>query len=184
MIFCNYGSKWGPFRDPCFSEIGPLGSKMAARRFNTGTFCPQREAQDLKKCTLGGTKNDAENNVKKQWILRPSTLGNGALVQARCAFCKKEMFWKRSQKGAKMEPKCMPNLTTGGHGPPKERPGGDFDSFWCASRAAPCPKKGVPKTSIKIVPQQIIKNRFGRARGGPGRLTLRNARWQRGGKEG
>ena len=67
---------------------------------------------------------------------------------------------------------------------PKERPGGDFDSFWCASRAAWCPKKGVPKTSIKMVPQKIIKNRFWRARGGPALVTLRNARWQRGGKEG
>jgi len=71
---------------------------------------------------------------------------------------------KRSQNGAKMHAKSD-------HGrprTPKERPGGDFDSFWCASRAAWCPKKGVPKTSIKMVPQQIIKNRFWRARGGPG----------------
>ena len=83
-----------------------------------------------------------------------------------------------------MEPKIMPYLTTGGHGPPKERPGGDFDSFWCASRAAPCPKKGVPKTSPKMDPQKIITNRFWRARGGPAPVTLWNARWQRGGKEG
>ena len=54
-----------------------------------------------------------------------------------------------------MEPTIMPYLTTGGHGAPKERPGGDFDSFWCASRAAPCPKKRVRKMTPKMDPSKI-----------------------------
>ena len=54
-----------------------------------------------------------------------------------------------------MEPQIMPYLTTGGHGAPKERPGGDFDSFWCASRAAPCPKKRVRKMTPKMDPSKI-----------------------------
>ena len=58
---------------------------------------------------------------------------------------------KRTQNGAKI----MPYLTTGGHGAPKERPGGDFDSFWCASRAAPCPKKRVRKMTPKMDPSKI-----------------------------
>ena len=87
---------------------------------------------------------------------------------------------KRSQNGAKMHAKSD-------HGrprTPKERPGGDFDSFWCASRAAWCPKKGVPKTSLKMDLQNIIKIQSWRALGASAPVIFRNARWQRGGKEG
>ena len=40
----------------------------------------------------------------------------------------------------KMDPKSMPNPTKGGQGPPQGAPGGDFDSFWSASRTSRGPK--------------------------------------------
>ena len=36
----------------------------------------------------------------------------------------------------KMDPKSMPKPTKGGQGPPQGAPGGDFDSFWSASRTS------------------------------------------------
>ena len=60
----------------------------------------------------------------------------------------------------KMDPKSMPNPTKGGEGPPKERPGWDFDSFWCASRGARGPKRGVLKMDLKMGPQKNRKIRF------------------------
>ena len=49
----------------------------------------------------------------------------------------------------------MPNPTKGGQGPPQGAPGGDFDSFWSASRTSRGPKKGVRKMDRKMDPQKI-----------------------------
>ena len=51
--FWRFWAQMGSMLGPLFFEIGPLGSKMAARRFNTGTFWNQSEAQGLKKWHLG-----------------------------------------------------------------------------------------------------------------------------------
>ena len=55
----------------------------------------------------------------------------------------------------KMDPKSMPKPTKGGQGPPQGAPGGDFDSFWSASRTSRGPKKGVRKMDRKMDPQKI-----------------------------
>ena len=68
-----------------------------------------------------------------------------------------------------MDPKSMPNPTKGGQGPPQGAPGGDFDSFWSASRTSRGPKKGVRKMDRKMDPQKIGKmdpEGADRARGG------------------
>ena len=49
----------------------------------------------------------------------------------------------------------MPKPTKGGQGPPQGAPGGDFDSFWSASRTSRGPKKGVRKMDRKMDPQKI-----------------------------
>ena len=56
-----------------------------------------------------------------------------------------------------MDPKSMPKPSKGGQGPPQGAPGGDFDSFWSASRPSRDQKRGVRKMDRKRDPQ---KNRL------------------------
>ena len=53
----------------------------------------------------------------------------------------------------KRDPKNMPKPSKGGQGPPQGAPGGDFDSFWSASRTFRDQKKGVRKMDRKRDPQ-------------------------------
>ena len=130
-------------------------------------FGPRGRPRTSKSGLWGGPKTMLNKMSKKQWILRPSALENCALVQARCAFCKKEMFWKRSQKGAKMEPKCMPNLTTGGHGPPRSGQGGTSTPFG-ALRERPGVRKRGSQNKHKNGPSKNHQKTVLEGMGGPG----------------
>jgi len=63
----------------------------------------------------------------------------------------------------------MSKPAKGGQGPPQGAPGGDFDSFWSASRTSRGPKKGVRKMDRKMDPQKIDFRRIlRRVRADPG----------------
>ena len=92
MIFGGFGPKWGPCWDPFFSKSAPWVPKWPPDDSIRALFGTKGRPRASKSCIWEGTQNDAENNGKKRWILRPSALETCALVQARCAFCKQEMF--------------------------------------------------------------------------------------------
>ena len=150
----RFGPKWVHFGTPFFRNR-PLGFQNGRPMIQYGHFLEPKGGPGPQKVAFGGDQTrcrklcqktmDFETLNRRKWCSR---VGAVRILQKGDVL---EKVPKRSQNGAKMHAKSDQRRPR----TPKERPGGDFDTFWCASRAAPCPKKRVRKMTPKMDPSKI-----------------------------
>ena len=145
----------GSILEPPFFRTRPLGFQNGRPMIQNGDFLePKGQVHnelwpfggDQKRCRkLCQKRMDFETLKHRKWCSRVGAvriLRKGDVL---------EKVPKSTQNGDKMHAKSderRPRIPRGG-------PGGDFDTFWCASRAAPCPKKRVRKMTPKMDPSKI-----------------------------
>ena len=148
-------AKMGSILEPPFFRNRPLGFQNGRPMIQYGHFLEPKGGPGLQKVAFWGAQKrcrklcqktmDLETLSRRKWCSR---VGAVRILQKGDVL---KTVPKRSQNGAKIHAKSDQRRPR----TPKERPGGDFDTFWCASRAAPCPKKRVRKMTPKMDPSKI-----------------------------
>ena len=169
--FCPFVAKLGSILEPPFFRTRTLGFQNSRPMIQYGAFLePKGQVHnelwpfggDLKRCRKLSQKTmDLETLKHRKWCSR---VGAVRILQKGDVL---EKVPKRTQNGAKMHAKSderRPRI-------PRGRPGGDFDTCWCASRAAKCERRLVRKKVPKIDPSKIeILRPFGILCARPGRV--------------